>query len=88
MMVSLSYNMQMTQYLSKWFYDISTDTATRAVHCGLLLEGLTSLELAVVDEAQWIRGFTWFRPLERNTLHPRKMVAILLCILQASVELA
>jgi hypothetical protein len=88
MMVSLSYNIQMTQYLSKWFYDTSTDTATRAVHCGSLLEGLRSLELAVVDEAQWIQGFAWFRPLERNTLHPRKMVVVLLCILQASVELA
>jgi hypothetical protein len=26
--------------LSKWFYDTSIGTATRAVHCGSLLEGL------------------------------------------------
>jgi hypothetical protein len=28
------------EMLSKWFYDTSTDTVTRAAHCSSLLEGL------------------------------------------------
>jgi hypothetical protein len=43
--------------MSKWFYDTSTDTATRAACCGSLLEGLRSLEFTAMDEARWIRGF-------------------------------
>jgi hypothetical protein len=38
-------------------YDTSTGTSTRAVHYGSLLEGLRSLEFAVMDEARWARGF-------------------------------
>jgi hypothetical protein len=35
----------LARLMSKWSYDISTGTATRAGHCGSLLEGLRSLGL-------------------------------------------
>jgi hypothetical protein len=56
--------------------DTSTSTATRAAHCGSLLEGL-SLSYA---QARWAQGFfTWFGLAEHNTLRPQEMF-VLLCV--------
>jgi hypothetical protein len=60
--------------------DTSTGTATRAIRCGLLLGGLR-ISYAQARWTQWI--FTWFGPLERNTLHPRE-IFVLLCVLRYS----
>jgi hypothetical protein len=39
--------------MSKWFYDTSIGTATRAARCGSFLEGLRFLKLAAMDEVWW-----------------------------------
>jgi hypothetical protein len=33
-----------------------------------------------MEEAQWTQGFTWFRPLECNTLRSRESCCITVCI--------
>jgi hypothetical protein len=53
-----------------WFYDTSTGTATRAAHCGSLLERAWLAQGISYEGTRWTRGFMWFGPLERNTLHP------------------
>jgi hypothetical protein len=64
------------QVLSKWFYDTSPGTTTRAVRGGSLIEGTKALDA----QARWTRWFTWFEPPERNTIHPRENGS---CIVQA-----
>jgi hypothetical protein len=59
-------------WMSKWFYDTSTGTATRAVRCGSLLERAWLAQGISYEETQWTRGFMWFRPPERNALRPRE----------------
>jgi hypothetical protein len=71
------------EYLSKWFYDTSTDTVTRAVHCGLFVgEGLDVSDIRY-GGIWWRQGFTWFGPSGRNTLRPRE---ILCCIAVPSLK--
>jgi hypothetical protein len=61
-------------YLSKWFYDTSSDTATRAARGGSLIGGTKALDAQDVsyEGTRWTRGFTWFRLSERNTIRPRE----------------
>jgi hypothetical protein len=72
--------------MSKWFYDTSIGTATRAVRCGSFVGEGSGIPDVSYRGTRWRQGFTWFRPPERNTLHPR---VILCCIdvgsLKASV---
>jgi hypothetical protein len=66
------------QQLSKWFYDTSTSTATRAARCSLFVgEGLVLLGVSYRG-TQWRRGFTWFGPTERNTLRPQENRCVVL----------
>jgi hypothetical protein len=65
--------------MSKWFYSTSTDTATRAAHCGLLLEGLRPLALQLWMKQGGHDDFTWFEPPERNTLHPQDELYCYVC---------
>jgi hypothetical protein len=65
-------------YVSKWFYDTSTSTATRADRCGLFVgEGL-GLSGVSYRGTQWRRGFMRFRPPECNTLRPRENWCVVL----------
>jgi hypothetical protein len=70
-------------YLSKWFYDTSTGTATRAP----CYDSFVGEDLGISDVSYrgtwWRRGFTWFRLPERNTLRPQ---AILCCIAVGSLK--
>jgi hypothetical protein len=52
--------------LSKWIYD--TGAATGATRCGSFIGNDFGL---FVVSSRWTRGFTWFRPPERNTLRPQ-----------------
>jgi hypothetical protein len=60
--------------LSKWFYDTSPGTTTRAACGGSLIGGTKALNTQCVsyEGTRWTRGFTWFGPPERNTLCPRE----------------
>jgi hypothetical protein len=71
--------------LSKWFYDTSTGTAARAARCGSLLEGLSLLSSRL-----WRKhgGHEDLYGLGRRSVTPYVRIVVLLCILQASVELA
>jgi hypothetical protein len=69
--------------LSKWFYDTSTGTATRAACCGSFVgEDLGVSDVLSYGGTQWRREFMWFGTPERNTLHPRenRCVVVLLCV--------
>jgi hypothetical protein len=66
--------------LLKWFNDTSPDIATRAARGGSLIGGVKTLHA----QARWTRWFTWFKPPERNTLHPRKNES---CIAVCAVQL-
>jgi hypothetical protein len=69
--------------MSKWFYDTFTGTATRAARCGSFVrEGLGVSDVSY-GGTRWRRGFTWFGPPERNTLHPQE---ILCCIAVRSLK--
>jgi hypothetical protein len=49
----------LVRQMSKWFYDTSTSTSTRAVRCGSLLEGLRSLRIELwrkYDEHEDLHG--------------------------------
>jgi hypothetical protein len=61
-----SYEQRCEREVSKWHYDISPDIATRAARGGSLIGWARTL----YAQARWTRCFTWFGPLERNTLHP------------------
>jgi hypothetical protein len=52
--------------VSKWFYDTSPGTVTRAVYRGLLIGEAKALHV----QARWTQWFTWFGPSERSTLRP------------------
>jgi hypothetical protein len=56
--------------MSKWFYDIFTSFATEVDRCGSFMGKVFSLLVVSSGQTQWTRRFTWFRPPERNTLHP------------------
>jgi hypothetical protein len=60
--------------MSKWLYDTSPSTATRAARGGSLIGATKALDAQDVsyEGTRWTRGFTWFGPLQRNTLRPRK----------------
>jgi hypothetical protein len=60
----------LVRQISKWFYDTSTGTATRAACCGSLLERAWLAQDVSYEGTWWIRGFTWFGPSECNTLRP------------------
>jgi hypothetical protein len=62
----------------KWFYDTSTSSATGAGRCGSFVGGGCRLLVTSYGWTWWIRRFTWFGPLERNTLRPRENWVILL----------
>jgi hypothetical protein len=69
--------------MSKWFYDISIGTATRAAHCGSFIgEGLGVSDALSYGGTGWRWGFTWFGPPERNILRLREnwRVVVLLCV--------
>jgi hypothetical protein len=66
--------------LSKWFYDTSTGAATGAARCGSFVGGAQIAQGVGYQRIRWTRGFTWFRPPERNTLHPRVNGVVLLCL--------
>jgi hypothetical protein len=69
--------------MSKWFYDTSTGTANKAVHCGLFVgEGLGVSDVSC-GGIRWRRGFMWFGPLKRNTLRPQE---IFCCIAVKSLK--
>jgi hypothetical protein len=60
--------------VSKWFYDTSLSTTTRAARGGSLIGGTKTLDAQCVsyEGTQWTRGFMWFRSPERNPLRPRE----------------
>jgi hypothetical protein len=58
--------------MSKWFYDTSTGAATDAVRCDFFVRGGCGLLVASYGWIRWTRMFTWFGPLEHNTIHPRE----------------
>jgi hypothetical protein len=69
-----------TIQLSKWFYDTSIGAATGATRCGSFVGGAQITQGVGYQEIRWTRGFTWFRPPERNTLRPRVNEVVLLCL--------
>jgi hypothetical protein len=58
--------------MSKWIYDTSSVTATRAARGGSLIRGIKALDAQGVsyEGTRWTRGFTWFGPPEWNSLRP------------------
>jgi hypothetical protein len=53
---------------SKWFYDTSTGATPGAARCGSFVRNVFSLLVVSSRRTWWTRWFTWFRPIERNTL--------------------
>jgi hypothetical protein len=49
-------------------------------HCGSFVGGAQITQGVGYQGIRWTRGFTWFRPLERNTLRPRVNGVVLLCL--------
>jgi hypothetical protein len=70
----LSLHILVAHCVSKWFYNISPSTATRAAHGGSLIGGTKAIHAQGVsyEGTRWIQGFTWFGPPECNTLRPRE----------------
>jgi hypothetical protein len=64
--------------MSKWFYDTFTGAATGATRCGSFIEEGFVLLVASYEWTWWTQRFTWFRPLERNTVCPREIWVVLL----------
>jgi hypothetical protein len=64
--------------VSKWFYNTSTGAATGAACCGSLIGKGFSLLVVSYWWTRWTQRFTWFRPLEHNTLRPRENWVVLL----------
>jgi hypothetical protein len=79
----------LARQISKWFYDTSTGTATRAARCGSFIsEGLSRLGSSY-GWTWWTPRFTWFRPPEHNTLRPWGRWLLYYCVFaQVLVELA
>jgi hypothetical protein len=75
--------------MSKWFYDTSPGTATRAARGGSLIGGTKTLHAQGVSyEETWrTQGFTWFGPLERNTVHPRQKESCCITVCYSSLGL-
>jgi hypothetical protein len=48
--------------------------------CGSFVGGAQIAQGVGYQGIRWTRGFTWFRPPERNTLRPRENGAVLLCL--------
>jgi hypothetical protein len=48
--------------------------------CGSFVGGAQITQGVGYQGIRWTRGFTWFRPLERNTLRPRVNGVVLLCL--------
>jgi hypothetical protein len=63
--------------MSIWFCDTSTGSATGAVHCGSFVGGGFGLLVASYGWTWWTWRFTWFGPLEHNTLRPRENWVVL-----------
>jgi hypothetical protein len=61
----------LARQMSKWFYDTSSGTATRAACGGSLIGGAKVLRV----QARWARWFTWFGPPECNALRPWENVS-------------
>jgi hypothetical protein len=70
----------LARQMSKWFYDTSTGAATGAARCGSFVGGAQIVQGVGYQGIRWTRGFTWFRPPERNTLRPRVNEVVLLCL--------
>jgi hypothetical protein len=70
--------------MSKWFYDTSPGTATRATRTGSLIGGTKPLDTQGVsyEGTLW---FTWLGPPERNTIRPRENGSC--CIVVCAVQL-
>jgi hypothetical protein len=69
--------------MSKWFYDTSPGTATRAAYEDSLIGGTKALYTQGVSyEGTW--RVTWFGPPERNTLCPQENegYCIVVCVVQ------
>jgi hypothetical protein len=68
--------------VSKWFYDTSTGTGTRAAHCGSFVgEGLGASNVSY-GGTWWRRGFTWFGPSKLIPfVHGRIGVLMYCCVL-------
>jgi hypothetical protein len=73
--------------LSKWFYDTSTSTTTRAAPCGSFLQGLRSLVLQLWMKQGGYDDFMWFRTPDHNTLRPQDELYCYVYVLQANAKL-
>jgi hypothetical protein len=64
----------------KWFYDTSIGAATGAARCGSFIGEAQIAQGVGYEGIRWTRGFTWFGPPERNTLHPWVNGVVLMCL--------
>jgi hypothetical protein len=75
--------------MSKWFYDTSPVTATKAAHEGFLIGRTKTFNAQGVsyEGTRWTQEFTWFGSPERNTLRPQENVSCCIVMCCSSLEL-